>query len=93
MSEKIKYPLLITQTLIDEAKNNNLLCSKYLELGKYICVNVGEQGYFIPHTASVIETLDYAEKACDSHNRYLGYSKNEADKIIYASMNKTLSIK
>ena len=89
---KVKYPIKITVDVIEHAKKANLLCAQYLEIEKYICVNVNEDSYSIPHTASIIDELDYAERACNAHNKSLGYTKDEADKIIFASMNKVLEV-
>lgn len=91
MADLIKYPIEISQTLIDFAFTANLLCASRLEIGKYVCVEVTNDGYSLPHTASVIDDLEYAEKACNAHNKYLGFTKEEADKIIYQSMNNSLN--
>lgn len=80
----------ITQELINTAFEKNLLCASYLVRGKWICVDVVEEGYIIPHTASVIETQEYAQKAANAHNRYAGFTVNQANKFISKSMKTSL---
>ena len=90
MSKHIKYPIIVTQTVINSAKFNNLICAPHLKLNQYIGVDVLEDGYQIPHTAMMYETKKEAKKACDVHNTYLGFNRMQVYRKISESMQKSL---
>lgn len=82
----VKYEIEITQSVIDFAKKENLICAEYLKVGKWICVDVVQGGYKIPQTVSMIDTEEKAIRTCRVHNEFLGYTKEESDEIVSESM-------
>lgn len=87
----VRYPVEVTKVVLDSAKEQELPCGEYLELGKWIGVDVMEDGYSVPSLASGIDTQELCQQGCDTHNKYNGYSKDEANEIIGKSMEKSLS--
>lgn len=57
-------------------------CVVKLIVGNYVAVNVVQGGYFHLMSPNQFKTLEECEKACDAHNKYLGFSDDEADALV-----------
>lgn len=73
-----KIPMQLTVEMMKK-----LIMKTYTrDLGKWICVDIVKGGYSVPPTAVVISTKEKAQKACDVHNKYHGWSKKDIEEIL-----------
>lgn len=77
----VRYPVLVT---VEMASKNP--CAIPLKPGKYIAVDVLHKGYSHLIAPVHFDTFDQCQTSCEIHNRYHGWSVDEANAIITESM-------
>lgn len=79
----VREPIEVTEKIIKQAEGQVL---HKLKLGKFIAVDVHLSGYKFLPACHPFDKEEDCQKACDSHNSWIGFTKDEADQIIYKSM-------
>lgn len=86
----VKYPIRIDESIekyYSEFKYNN---KPYYVQGKYIAVNVFQNGYQYPFAPALYDSEEACLKACEIHNNYHGWTNEEWESIVQISMNNSI---
>lgn len=79
----VRYPVQVTEEY-------NEISPLQIEEGKWVAVNVLEEGYQPLLSPNPFETFEQCEKACRISNKFWGFTDDEVIAIVDASMNNSL---
>lgn len=75
----VRYPIQVMRGVKDLIGTN-------LPVGKFVAVDVLQKGYQHLLCPVIFDTEEECQKACDIHNKYHGWSKDDVNEIVGISM-------
>ncbi len=83
----VKFPMKISQKMIDRAYKDNLQCASLMKVGKYVSVMaVGKKMIAVPTNAKVFWTESACADACSTYNSNMGFTDQEVEEAILFTM-------